>query len=391
MSLRVASVLPLLLLLSACNFSAPPPSPPAAAAPPVSTPDCLANLPGTALDAPLAQVYTQDFSAPALDEAAQRCIGALLGEQDFASPQQHDPAYATLQQAQGEDARTSWNRTPKKRVQWLRIAQSAAASTWLLRIDTGLPPPGARYDLLLTSDAQGHLRDQMLVGTSDSRFRRTMDLRSSNQFSLTEQSTREDQPGLNYRAAFRIDDSGRIALDSSAAAGMPPDPPGATATDSSGSTADEGDSGTSLEQVDGPAGDAEAIRRLLFSDSGVIEELVQRESFADGGLAMLAVGRIDAAGLIVYVFRPLSGAAAGKVQYQVASYVLPEPAQALGGELGKVSWQADKGGVSIVLPMRYEFLRDGGDADSSEPETQGRDASLRLRYDSAEGELKRQK
>ena len=389
MSLRAVSVLPLLLLLSACNFSAPPPSPPAAA-PVANTPNCVANLPVATLNAPLAQVYAQELTAPALDEAAQRCIGTLLGEQAFASPQQHDPAYATAQQAQGEETRIGWNSTPKKQVQWLRIAQGAAASTWLLRIDTGLAPPGARYDLLLTSDAQGHLRDQMLVGASSSLYRRDMDLRSSNQFSLNQRSASEDQAGPNYRAAFRIDDSGRIALDSSAAS-TPLDPSSAAAAGNGDGTADAGDSGTSLEQVDGAAGDAEAIRRLLFSDSGVIEELVQRESFADGGLAMLAVGRVDAAGLIVYVFRPTPGAAAGKVQYHVASYVLPEPAQALGGELGKIGWQADKSGVAIVLPMRYDVLREGSDADSGEPETQGRDVSLQLRYDSAAGELKRQK
>ena len=68
---------------------------------------------------------------------------------------------------------------------------------------------------------------------------------------------------------------------------------------------------------------------------------------------------------------------------------LGEPARAVGGELGTIEWQADKDGAALVLPMRYDLLREGGNADSGEAETRPADVRLSLRYDSASGELRR--
>lgn len=373
MSLRVALVLPL-LLLAACQPASPPP-----AAPPATTTACFLGLPAGELKTPASNVYAQELTAPALDEAAQRCIAGLLGEQAFAPPLRFDPAYAAVQQAHGEDAGLYWSSTPRRQVQLLRIARSANASTWLLRIDTGLEMEGARYDLLLSVDAQGRLLDQLLAGADGVLYRRSFSLPSANEFSLEEQGGREEQPGPSYHARFRIDDRGRIVLVAGAQAAV-------AATD----PASSGESASSLEDVPGAAGDAEAIRQLLFSDSGVLEEIVQRQNLADGSLAMLAVGRTESAGLVAYVFRPVAGSGGGKTRYQVASRTLPEPARAVGGELGKIEWQADRDGAALVLPMRYDLLREGGNADSGEAETQASEVRLRLRYDSGSGELRRE-
>lgn len=376
MSLRVALVLPL-LLLAACQPASPPPAATAPAAPPATATACFLGLPAGELKTPASNVYAQELSAPALDEAAQRCIAGLLGEQAFASPLRFDPAYAPVQQAHGEDAGLYWSSTPRRQVQLLRIGGSANASTWLLRIDTGLEMEGARYDLLLSVDAQGRLLDQLLAGADGVLYRRSFSLPGANEFSLEEQGGREEQPGPDYHARFRIDDSGRIVLVAGAQTAASDAPPG-------------GESASSLEDVPGAAGDAEAIRQLLFSDSGVLEEIVQRQNLADGGLAMLAVGRTESAGLVVYVFRPVAGSGGGKTRYQVASLTLPEPARAVGGELGKIEWQADKDGAALVLPMRYDLLREGGNADSGEAETQPSEVRLRLRYDGGRGELRRE-
>ena len=376
MSLRVALVLPL-LLLAACQPATPPPAATAPASPPAPASTCFLSLPSAELKTPASDVHAQEFAAPALDEAAQRCIAAVLGEQAFATPLRFDPAYAAVQQAHGEDASLYWSSTPRRQVQLLRLGRSATASSWLLRIDTGLELEGARYDLLLTVDAQGRLRDQLLAGADGVLYRRSLSLAGSGEFSLDEQGGREEQAGPAYHARFRIDDSGRIAL-------MPGAQPATAAA-----TPERGESASSVEDVPGAAGDAEAIRQLLFSDSGVLEEVVQRQNLADGSLAMLAIGRTESAGLIAYVFRPVAGSSGGKTRYQLASLTLPEPARAVGGELGTIEWQADKDGAALVLPMRYDLLREGGNADSGEAETQPADVRLSLRYDSASGELRR--
>jgi hypothetical protein len=216
-------------------------------------------------------------------------------------------------------------------------------------------------------------------------YRRDVDLRSPLQFTVMEVGGRETASGPDYRAAFRIDDDGHIALD----------PQGSTeALDPaaiSGGAADQathGDSATSIEEVDGAPGDPEAIRRLLFSDSGVTEEVVQRQTLADGSLAMLAIGRTDAAGLVVYVLRPIATGTGGHTRYQVASLSFPEPDQALGGELGQAAWKPDKDGVSIVLTMRYDIGHEGGSPDSGEPQTSTVERTLDARLQLASGELR---
>lgn len=382
MPFRSSRLVPLLLLtLSACSDPQPPPAALLQAPPPVS---CLAALPATPLIAPVAALHAQDLAATPLDAAGLDCLGRIWGQTAFASPQTHDAAYAPVQAAHGEDQALYWQGLPHQRVQLLRIAQGAAATTWLLRIDTGLAMEGSRYDLLFTSDAQGQLRDQMLVGAEGLRYRRDMDLRSPNQFSLQETGGREETPGMAYAAAFRIDDSGRISLDP-AGATAPLDPVATNSGDGA-----EGDSATSLEEADGPAGDAEAIRRLLFSDSGVLEETVEPQRLADGSLAMLALGRAEAAGLVLYVLRPVAPPpATGHTRYAIASLSLPAPVQALGVDPGSIAWQADAGGVSITLPLRYELPREGGDADSGEPASRSLERVLRARLDLRSSELQR--
>lgn len=368
------------LLLAVAGCSEPPMAP--AAAPVRAHPNCLAALPATPLVAPAAALYTQEFAATPLDAAGLHCLGQVLGDTRFASPQAHDGAYVRIQASHGEDQELRWPELPRERVQLLRIAQGTAATTWLLRIDTGLAMEGSRYDLLFTSDAQGQLRDQMLVGVEGAQYRRTVDLRSPAQFTVLEQGGREEQAGPDYAAAFRIDDSGRLS----------PDPGGVVApldAATVNSAAADSDSATSVETVDGAPGDIESVRRLLFSDSGVLEETVQKHSLADGSLAMLAVGRIDAAGLVLYVLRPAhEQPAAGRTQYLVASLSFAEPARALGGELGNIGWKADKDAVAIVLPVRYEFLREGGNADAGATETRSSDQELRARLDLVSGELR---
>ena len=381
---RVMS-LSLPLLLAACNGAAPPPNPVAPPAAAVTAPrNCLSMLPVTPLITPAASLYAQDFAATPLDAAGLRCIAEVWGDTRFASPQRYDTSYATIQATHDEDTDLRWTNVAHERVQLLRVAQGAAATTWLLRIDTGLAMEGSRYDLIFTSDAHGRLSDQLLVGVEGMMYRRDVDLRSPLQFTVLEVGGRETASGPDYRAAFRIDDDGHIALD----------PHGSTealdpaAIDGGGANHPAGDSATSVEDVDGAPGDAEAIRRLLFSDSGVTEEVVQRQNMADGSLAMLAVGRTDAAGLVLYVLRPTATGSSGHTRYQVASLSFPEPDQAIGGELGTISWKADKDGVGIALNMRYEFPREGGSTESGEPQTHTVEQTLNARLQLASGELK---
>lgn len=379
----------LALLLSLALSACQPDSPPTATAPAAAPTSCLATLTSTPLTTPSASLYAQDFAATPLDAAGLRCLANVWGDARFASPEAHDPNYARVQAAHGEDTDLRWATVAHGRVQLLRVAQGAAATTWLLRIDTGAALEGSRYDVLFTSDAQGKLTDQMLVGVEGVRYRRNVDLRSPTQFTILENAGREQQTGPDYNAAFRIDDSGRISYDP---AGVTT-PLDVAAVNSSAATAatppeDDNYSGTSIETAQGAPGDAEAIRQLLFSDSGVVEEIVQREALADGGLAMLAIGRTDAAGLVLYVLRPDATGTNKETRYIVASLTFPEPARAIGGELGNPTWRAQKEAVEITLPMRYAFEREGGNPDGGEPEAQNVDRVLHARFDLPEGVLR---
>lgn len=388
---RPLCVLLLSLALSACEPAAPPTSAVTPAAAPAATASCLAALPSSPLTAPSASLYAQDFAAAPLDAAGLRCIGEIWGQTRFASPEAYDASYARVQAAHGEDMHLYWSNVAHSRVQLLRIAQGAAATTWLLRIDTGTALEGSRYDLVFTSDAQGKLLDQMLVGVEGIRYRRNVDLRSPTQFTVLENGGREQQTGPDYNAAFRIDDSGRISHDPNGVT-TALDVAAVNSSAVANDAADDGSySGTSIETVDGAPGDAEAIRQLLFSDSGVTEEIVQREKLADGGLAMLAVGRTEVAGLVLYVLRPDATGANKETRYIVANLTFPEPPQAVGGELGKPVWNAQKEGADITLTMRYAFVREGGNPDSGEPETSSVEQTLRARFDLADGALHRVK
>jgi len=387
---RVVCMLPLLLVIAACS---PPAAPPAASVPavPASAPvSCLSTLPVTALVAPAASLYAQDFAAVPLDAAGLRCIGSVWGDTRFASPAAHDSRYTALQAAHGEDLDLRWSTVPHERVQLLRIAQTSAATTWLLRIDTGVAMEGSRYDLIFTSDPHGTLRDQMLVGVEGVQYRRNVDLRSPAQFTVLENSGRAQQSGRDYNAAFRIDDSGLISHDTTGAtAALDPAAVSSSAAVDEGTGAERSESATSIESVEGAPGDTEAIRRLLFSDTGVIEEIVQKQTLADGSLAMLAVGRIDSAGLVLYVFRPHAASANRRTEYQISSLTFPEPRQALGGELGAVTWNAAKDSVAIALPMRYELPREGGNPETGEPASRAIDRQLQARLDLTSGTLQR--
>jgi hypothetical protein len=389
MSSRLLRVLPTVFVIAACS-PAPPPAATAPAVPASAPASCLATLPATTLVAPAASLYAQEFAAAPLDAAGLRCIASVWGDTRFASPEAHDSRYAAIQAAHGEDKDLRWSTVAHERVQLLRIAQGTAATTWLLRIDTGLAMEGSRYDLIFTTDTHGALRDQMLVGVEGMQYRRDVDLRSPAQFTVLENSGRAHQSGPDYTAAFRIDDSGRLSHDANGTtAALDP-----AAVNSSAAADDRVDhqrseSATSIEAVEGAPGDTEAIRRLLFSDSGVIEEVVQKQTLADGSLAVLAVGRTDLAGLVLYVFRPHAVSANRRTEYRVSSLTFPEPGQALGGELGAVSWKAAKDSVAIALPMRYEFPREGGNAETGEPASRAVDRQLQARLDLASGDLQR--
>lgn len=388
MSSRLLRVLPT-LFIAACS----PVPPPVATTPavPASAPvSCLATLPAPALVAPAASLYTQEFAAVPLDANGLRCITSVWGNTRFASPEARDSRYAAIQAAHGEDVDLRWSTVAHGRVQLLRIAQGTAATTWLLRIDTGLAPEGSRHDLIFTTDTHGALRDQMLVGVEGMQYRRNVDLRSPAQFTVLESSGRAHQTRPDYSAAFRIDDSGRISHDANGTtAALDPAAVNSSAATDDGGDPEPGESATSIEAVDGAPGDTEAVRRLLFSDSGVIEEVVQTQTLADGSVAVLAVGRTDIAGLVLYIFRPHAVSANRRTEYYVSSMTFPEPRRALGGELGAVSWKAAKDSVAIALSMRYEFPREGGNADTGEPASRAVDRQLHARLDLTSGELQR--
>jgi hypothetical protein len=389
MSSRLLRVLPIVFVIAACS-PAPPPAAPAPAAPASAPVSCLATLPATALLAPAASLYAQEFAAVPLDAAGLRCIASVWSDTRFASPEVHDSRYAAIQAAHGEDRDLRWSTVAHERVQLLRIAQGTVATTWLLRIDTGLALEGSRYDLIFTTDTHGTLRDQMLVGVEGVRYRRNVDLRSPAQFTVLENTGRAHQSGPDYNAAFRIDDSGRFSHDANGAtAALDPAAVNSSAAADDRADSERSESATSLEAVEGAPGDTEAIRRLLFSDSGVVEEVVQKQTLADGSLAVLAVGRTDIAGLVLYIFRPHAVSANRRTEYYVSSMTFPEPGQALGGELGAVSWKAAKDSVAIALPMRYELPREGGDAEAGEPASRAVDRQLHARLDLASGDLQR--
>lgn len=389
MSSRLLRALPTLFAIAACS-PAPLPVATAPAAPASAPASCLATLPATALGAPAASLYAQEFAAAPLDATGLRCIASVWGNTRFASPEARDSRYAAIQAAHGEDKDLRWSSVAHGRVQLLRVAQGTAATTWLLRIDTGLAREGSRYDLIFTSDTQGTLRDQMLVGVEGVQYLRTTDLRSPAQFTVLETSGRARQGRPGYNAAFRIDDSGRISHDANGTTvALDPAAVNNSAAADVGTDIERGESATSIEEVDGAPGDTEAIRRLLFSDSGVVEEVVQKQTLADGGLAVLAVGRIDIAGLVLYIFRPHAVNANRRTEYYVSSMTFPEPRQALGGELGTVSWSAAKDSIAVTLPMRYELAREGGDAETGEPASLAIDRQLHARLDLASGDLRR--
>ncbi|MBL8299022.1 MAG: hypothetical protein JNN30_11850 [Rhodanobacteraceae bacterium] len=385
MLLRLLPMLLLSLALSACQ---PSPAPPIATAPATAR-NCLTMLPSSPLTSPAAALFTQDFAAAPLDAAGLRCLADVWGETRFASPEAYDPAYASVQAAHGEDTDLRWASIAHERVQLLHIADNAATTIWLLRIDSGLALEGSRYDLIFTSTADGQLRSQMLVGADGIRYSRSIDLRGPRQFTVHEIAGREQQTRPGYNAAFRIDDEGRIVHDP----GGVTTPLHATAADEpatrSGDGADDANySGISIETVAGSPGDAEAVRQLLFSDSGVTEELVQQHALADGSPAMVAVGRTEAAGLVLYVLRPTAGGTPKETRYEVASLAFPEPAQAVGGEVGRLNWEAQKDAIDIALPMRYALLREGGDPSSGEGATQDVERMLRARLVLTDGSLR---
>lgn len=389
MSSRLLRVLPALLVIAACS-PAPPPVATTPAVPASAPVSCLATLPATALVAPAASLYAQEFATAPLDATGLRCIASVWGNTRFASPEAHDSRYAAIQAAHGEDKDLRWSTVAHERVQLLRVAQGTAATTWLLRIDTGLALEGSRYDLIFTSDTHGTLRDQMLVGVEGVQYRRNVDLRSPAQFTVLESSGRAHQTRPDYNAAFRIDDSGRISHDANGpTAALDPAAVNSSAAADDSTDPERGESATSIEHVDGAPGDTEAVRRLLFSDSGVIEEVVQKQTLADGSLAVLAVGRTDIAGMVLYVFRPHTVSANRRTEYNVSSMTFPEPRQVLGGELGAVSWKTAKDNVAITLPMRYEFPREGGNAETGEPASRAVERQLHARLDLASGDLQR--
>ncbi|WP_313914529.1 hypothetical protein [Tahibacter sp.] len=389
MSSRLLRVLPALLVIAGCS-PAQPPVATASAVPPNAPVSCLSTLPAPALIAPAASLYTQEFAAAPLDATGLRCIASVLGNTRFASPDVYDSRYAAVQAALGDDKDLRWSTVAHGRVQLLRIAQGTAATTWLLRIDTDLAPEGRRHDLIFTTDTHGALRDQMLVGGESVQYRRNVDLRSPAQFTVLQSSDRVPQTRPDYNAAFRIDDSGRISHDANGTtAALDPAAVNSSAAADDGADSEPSESATSIEAVDGAPGDTEAVRRLLFSDSGVIEEVVQTQTLADGSLAVLAVGRNDIAGLVLYIFRPHAVSANRRTEYYVSSMTFPEPRRALGGELGAVSWKAAKDSVAIALSMRYEFPREGGSEETGEPASRTVDRQLHARLDLTSGDLQR--
>ena len=249
-----------LVLLAGCGQQAAgDDAPPALARPATATP-ALRCMP-TAL-VTLRLPRSEGFALPQDGEPANAstvdCVLSLFGDRPLKSPVAFDRAYAPVFAFHEEDGTRSLTSLPREALHLFRLGDVGGASTWLLRVDTGIEMEGSRYDVLFTTDrASGALVDQLLVGAMGVMYRRDYDIDAVDAFAIREDTGRENIAGPGYRARYRILDDGRFALALGQVLPASDGPPAPV-------DAAESLSGISLETLPGAFGALAPIRALLF-------------------------------------------------------------------------------------------------------------------------------
>ena len=356
---------------------------PASAAPAADVPvlRCMPTALVT-LELPLAEGLALPQDGDPANASTVDCLLAMFGNRPLKSPIAFDRAYAPVFAFHEEDGTRPLGSLPRDALQLFRIGDVGSASTWLLRTDNGMEMEGSRYDVLFTTErASGALIDQLLVGAMGVMYRRDYDIDAANAFALREDTGREDAAGPGYRARYRVQDDGHFALVS----GQVLPPPGMRPEVATG----RGDtlSGISLETLPGAFGSLAPIRALLFDDGDVEEKLIVRVD-ADQTPLMLAIGLADVAGLALYVLAEVPAADDGNTHYRVSGLTVDAPAGAISAKLLRHRWEADADGdARILLSLRYDVPRPGGDPRTGEPETIAVDVERVALYDLDTGAL----
>ncbi len=375
-----------LALLAGCAQPPPPasdgdaasvPTAPAAPAPALR---CMPTALVT-LKLPLSEGFALAQAGEPANASTVDCVLSLFGHRPLKSPVAFDRAYAPVFAFHEEDGTRTLASLPRDALRLFRVGDVGGASTWLLRVDTGMEMEGSRYDALFTTDrAGGALVDQLLVGAMGVMYRRDYDIDAADAFAIREDTGREDTAGPGYRARYRVMDDGRFALVSGQAL---PAPGAETAAD-----VDTGEplSGISLETLPGAFGALAPIRALLFDGGDVEEKAIVR---VDAGRTplMLAIGQTQVAGVALYVLAGVPGAGGG-THYRVSGLALDAPAGAVSADLRGHRWQVDDDGrARIALSLRYGMPRPGGDPATGEPETMAADVERVALYDPETGAL----
>ena len=370
-----------LILLTGCGQ--PPPASegdtafvPAA---PVATATTLRCMPTAlvTLKLPLSEGFALTQAGEPANASTVDCLLSLFGNRPLKLPVAFDRAYAPVFAFHEEDGTRTLASLPRDAIHLFRIGDVGGASTWLLRVDTGMEMEGSRYDVLFTTDrASGALADQLLVGAMGVMYRRDYDIDAADAFAIREDTGREDTAGPGYRARYRVTDDGRFAL---ASGQVLPAPGAEPATD-----ADTGRplSGISLETLPGAFGTLAPIRALLF-DAGDVEEKAIVRVDAGRTPLMLAIGQTQIAGFALYVLAEVPGAGEGGTRYRVSGLALDAPAGAVSADLRDHRWQIDDDGrARIALSLRYGMPRTGG-----KPGTMAADVERVALYDPGTGAL----
>ncbi len=352
---------------------APVPAEPAASVPILR---CMPTALVT-LKLPLAEGFALEQAGEPANASTVDCLLSLFGHRPLKSPVAFDRAYARVFAFHEEDGTRALASLPRDALRLFRVGDTGSASTWLLRVDTGMEMEGSRYDVLFTTDrASGALVDQLLVGAMGVMYRRDYDIDAADAFAIREDTGREDTAGPGYRARYRVADDGRFAL----ASGQVLPAPGAEPPAAAGGGAVL--SGISLETLPGAFGALAPIRALLFDGGDVAEKAIVR---VDAGRTplVLAIGRTDVAGFALYVFAEVPATADdGATHYRVSGLALDAPDGAVSAELRGHRWQVGEDGhARIALSLRYEVPRPGG------PETMAVDVERVALYDPATGAL----
>ncbi|WP_440223795.1 hypothetical protein ACQQ2N_00950 [Dokdonella sp. MW10] len=376
-----SAVLVFIVALVACGRETPGDVKPVAeATPSASHGDCLSRLPVGTLEAPLAALHARDFDAVPLDEAGQACVAAVFGDRTLGTPAEVDAGHAAVQAFHGEDADLRYATMPRRKVRLWQLGDDHVPRWWLLRIDTGLAMEGARYDVVLSTDAEGRLVDRMLVGADGVRYRRDADLRGARGLVVREDTGRESEQGPGYAAAFEVDADGRLRHVADA------DTSPLVAQLAEG--ADELDS-ASVVEVAGSFGEVAPLREMLFPADGPLEDAIEHRALGDGTPAVFALGQTDAVGgLVLHVLVPAGQGEAGVTTYVASSLAIDEATPPLNAEVIAREWHATPDGAAIRVRLRYDEEVPGGDPATGEPATTPREHVVAARYDAGSHALR---